>query len=918
MREACENGPESAEEVLKLRRRIAELKQANERLSRQVTLLENERDTVREELARSRSRAEAQRLALDPERLLAATFDAITEPVIVVDRAGVIRVANQTAADRLGCTREHLTGLDGRQLGPEIVPSEIRDAALTHLAATVETRKPVRTADEYRGRFYEYTFYPVLDDAGQVTHVIILSADATARVGAEKELIESRQRYQDLIDNMSDVIYSTDLDGSVTSVSRAIKTWIGREPEEVIGTNVRQWVAPETALTVEAARHRALAGERAVMELVLHDQRGGERVAEISIAPARVNERIVGTQGIIRDITARHQAEQRVRESEERLRALLNAATESILLVGRDGEVLTVNKTGAERLGLTPEELIGRRPSDDGIGIAPALAWRRQAAIRKVYDTGEAAHVEDERAGICFDTTVYPVFDAGGKVTSVAIFAKDVTERRKAQEEITTLQRQLEFILGAAKTGLNITDRAFNLRYVDPAWQKLYGDYKGRKCYEYFMGRDCMCPGCGVPRALESKRVVVSDEVLVREGNRPVQVTTIPFQAEDGEWLVAEINVDITERKELERKLRESEARYRTVVESAGEVIAIVDEQGVFRFMNTTAGRRLGGCPADFIGKTMWDLFPRDVADQQVGHITSVIRTREARNEINLSMVRGELRWYNTTVVPLDDRATDIRAALVIARDIHAFKEAQDELEAYRRQMVRAEQLASLGTLSATLGHELTQPLTVIRLSIQNALQTLEGTACPRTVVEDLNDGLAEVSNMTAIVERFRRFARRASEKAVKEVALSDVACKVMRLLEESARHARIALETRGLEGLPPICAHEKDAEQMFFALTQNAIQAADGSRDRCLRIHGIRRDDRVELQFADDCGGIPSENLEHIFEPFFTTKPPGEGTGLGLCIVQRIVAQAGGQLRVDSRWGQGVTFHITLPIEGK
>jgi C4-dicarboxylate-specific signal transduction histidine kinase len=185
-------------------------------------------------------------------------------------------------------------------------------------------------------------------------------------------------------------------------------------------------------------------------------------------------------------------------------------------------------------------------------------------------------------------------------------------------------------------------------------------------------------------------------------------------------------------------------------------------------------------------------------------------------------------------------------------------------------------------------------------------------------VAEDLHDGLAEVSSMAAIVERFRSFAHRSSEKAVKEVALSDVACKVIRLLEESARQARIALDARELERLPPIYAHEKDTEQMFFALAQNAIQAADGLKDRSFRIRGTRREDRVELQFADDCGGIPPENLERIFEPFFTTKPPGEGTGLGLCIVQRIVSQAGGHLRVDNRWGEGATFHVTLPIERK
>jgi two-component system NtrC family sensor kinase len=223
------------------------------------------------------------------------------------------------------------------------------------------------------------------------------------------------------------------------------------------------------------------------------------------------------------------------------------------------------------------------------------------------------------------------------------------------------------------------------------------------------------------------------------------------------------------------------------------------------------------------------------------------------------------------------------------------------------------------------LSHEMMQPLTVIRLSIQNALETLAAASVPPTVREDLDEGLAGVSEAAAIVERFRDFARRTSDKKVEAVSLAAVARRVVRLLEEGARKARMVLDVSQLEELPALYANAKDVEQVFFALAQNAVQAAPdaqrrcgrGARDHSFRVVGACRGDSVELQFVDDCGGIAPEIVDRVFDPFVTTKPAGEGTGLGLCVVRRIVSQAGGHVTVNSRWGEGTTFFVTLPIGG-
>ena len=136
----------------------------------------------------------------------------------------------------------------------------------------------------------------------------------------------------------------------------------------------------------------------------------------------------------------------------------------------------------------------------------------------------------------------------------VLVHTQDITERKRAEDEVRGLKQQIEFVLGATKTGLDIIDSAYNIRYIDPEWQKSYGRPDGKKCYEYFMDRNETCSDCSVAKALKTKTTVVSETVLVNEGNRPVQVTSMPFQGRNEEWLVAQVYVDLSERKKTEEE----------------------------------------------------------------------------------------------------------------------------------------------------------------------------------------------------------------------------------------------------------------------------------------------------------------------------------------------------------------------------
>jgi signal transduction histidine kinase/CheY-like chemotaxis protein/PAS domain-containing protein len=133
---------------------------------------------------------------------------------------------------------------------------------------------------------------------------------------------------------------------------------------------------------------------------------------------------------------------------------------------------------------------------------------------------------------------------------------REMMGRKTAEDDIRNLQRRFEFILGSTRTGLVIKDSDHNIRYIDPETEKKYGPPGGVKCYRYFLQRDEPCPDCGMRKAFSRSTTVITEAVMPLEGNRPVQLIFIPYQDDSGEWLVAQVNVDITERKKVENELK--------------------------------------------------------------------------------------------------------------------------------------------------------------------------------------------------------------------------------------------------------------------------------------------------------------------------------------------------------------------------
>ncbi|MBM3243980.1 MAG: diguanylate cyclase, partial [Candidatus Omnitrophica bacterium] len=276
------------------------------------------------------------------------------------------------------------------------------------------------------------------------------------------------------------------------------------------------------------------------------------------------------------------------------IKKAVDCAAGAIYLIGMDGSFIYVNKMSSAMLGYTYDEFLRMKVMDIDPNYGPD-AWPKHWEELKNKEKIILETVLKAKDGRVIPVRVIAnYFLYEGRAVNFA-FVRDITEEKNMRDSITQYQlnlenlisertedlkkelslrkeaqmqqaqfkKQIEFILGATKTGLDIIDSELNLIFVDNEWAKVYGDYRGKKCYEYFMNRNSECKDCGVRKALKSKKTVVTEERLAAEGNRPIQVITMPYQDENGKWFVAEVNVDISERKIIEEEL----TRYRNHLE---------------------------------------------------------------------------------------------------------------------------------------------------------------------------------------------------------------------------------------------------------------------------------------------------------------------------------------------------------------
>lgn len=497
---------------------------------------------------------------------------------------------------------------------------------------------------------------------------------------------------------------------------------------------------------------------------------------------------------------------------------------------------------------------------------------------------------------------------------TVNVIADSVTQRRLKMDEHLSMYQSL---FDGVPCLITVQDS--NLRLL--RYNKLFGESFDAKpvehCYKVYKGRNEKCESCPVERTFrDGKSHTTEEEGFYKDGSPAFWIVrTAPVRDSNGKVVaVMEMCLDITERKELEKKLKKSERKYAAIFDSMPVVVFELDAVTLeMRNCNRYMSKLYGFSKGEMIGKSFTILFDPD---------SSYTYVEDLLNQRSITQAKHMDKDGKEIFVSIDSARTSTNGKDIL---LTVVTDVTDRIRT-EQQVIQSSKMATLGEMAAGVAHELNQPLAVLKMVANYFVRRSRKGECPdlEQLLQMANKITNSVDRATKIIEHMREFGRKTNLES-REVLLNDVLRRACDFFSEQLKIRDIKVEWKLDLHQPPVLVDPNRLEQVFINLLVNARDAID---DKCLdkpcsetdRVITLRTRSNVRQVIAEvlDTGpGIPKEIIGRIFEPFFSTKEVGRGTGLGLSICYDIVTDYEGTIHVVSKPGQDTRFVIALPIAG-
>ena len=764
--------------------------------------------------------------------------------------------------------------------------------------------------------------------------VAVFFRDTTEKYKAELALKESEERYRTIVSTAREGIVAIDAQENITYVNERLASLLGYRPDAMIGLPIAEFMHPDEhgAHRQELALRRKGLATQYERRFVHRD--GHSIMMSVSASPLLDEQNLfLGSFGMVTDISERVEMEAMLAASERQLRVIFDTMQAGIILVDPHGIITFANRRMAEMFKLPLEQLIGSAYPEH---VHPDQRQDGDQRMRQLI-TGEIDAVSLERHYMTADGHDFWGYLSGrrledeeGNLVSLVGIIADITEHKNAEDNLRSNWRFTQSIIENEPECVKILGPGGILQYMNPAGLAMIEVDR----LEQVLGQPVQM--IVVPehrdafvdlteRVFRGERGTLEFEIVGLRGSRRwLETHAVPLM--DGAGRVEKLlglTSDITLRKRASEALRDSEERYRTIVNTANEGIMTLDCENVITFVNDRMVEMLGYEKGELPGRSVLDFIHPEDHEEHRGQMELRKKDLGAQYERRFVHKNGSIMRMIISDAPLRDRNGSFIGAFGMFTDITERTHVEEQRMKLEQQLLQSQKIESVGRLAGGIAHDINNMLTPI-LGYADMLGFRLPQGDPGKA--DLGEIVSAANRVKDMTQQLLAFARKQTLD-MRPLDVNVVISRFSKMLRRTLREdIKISLTLAPSVGT--VLADERQIEQVILNLAVNAqdampsggvlmISTKDQVLDRSFveTRPGSLPGRHLLIKVVDTGMGMDSETRSRLFEPFFTTKESGKGTGLGLATVYGIIKQHKGYIEVESAPRQGATFSLYLPV---
>jgi PAS domain S-box-containing protein len=740
---------------------------------------------------------------------------------------------------------------------------------------------------------------------------------------AKQDLREVTKHLEKIAEMGDDGIIVFDEDYRIEFANTIASELTGYSKEKLVGMDFRRLLS-EADIGYLGQMHSEVGADenkRVCTEMEVVTEKGLKRDAEVCITIAKKEKGGVQTYAYLRDITERKRMEREIREATKRFEKIAEMGEDGIIVFDEDSRIEFANQMASEITGFSKEQILGREffsligKRDEE--FLDEMVMRGEGLGQKVC-TEMSLHTPQGRTKET-EVCIAPTQSEDGRIRTYA-YVRDITERKKFERDLRESEEKYRNLFERVRHGLFISSKEG--KFLDCNQALL--DILGYPTKEEFLKIDIVQNLYVTPEdrktfmALAEKLGFVKDfevEFKKKNGERiTVLLTATAKRDEKGTTIGYEgLNIDITERKKMERELKEANDFLMNLIESSVDGIIVTDMKGDILIFNKGAEDLLGYKAEEVVEKmNIRSIYQPGVAKEVmdklrspdfggVGKLTSFpILHRRKDGEL----IEGDL----SASIIYDEGGHQI-ASVGIFKDLRERLGIERELQKMQEALLQSEKLAAMGRLTSQIAHELNNPI----YGIMNTLELLKTEIPPESKRRRILElSLSEIQRLSEMLRNMLSFSKPEEEKR-RPVKIDELIEGILLVLEKQMKESNIQVQASFDPDTPEIMASTNQMRQVMLNILKNAKEAMP--KGGTLFVRTSKKDHRVLIHIQDTGIGIPEEIKDKIFDAFFTTKQKVKGVGLGLSVCYGIIKDHGGEIKVESEPEKGTTFTISLPM---